>query len=289
MLAVVSCDDQPKGDQGPQFSDKPPGGDAEYVFGVHPLHNPARLYQIFGPVIDALNARIPGVVFRLEASRDYAAFEEKLFSGKFAFALPNPYQTVSAMKHGYRVFGKMGDDENFRGIILVRKDSGITSVADLKGRAVSFPAPTALAGTMMTQYFLQAHGLQVMRDIDIRYVGSQESSIMNVFLGNTAAGATWPPPWRLLSAERPELKEALEPIWITDPLPNNSLMVRRDVLEGMTAKVAAVILHLHEEAAGREMLKAIGLSRFEAADDGTYRPVVEFLEKFSHSVRPLDW
>jgi len=70
----------------------------------------------------------------------------------------------------------MGDDENFRGIILVRKDSAIENVADLKGKAVSYPAPTALAAAMMPQYYLQTHGLDVMNDLDNRYVGSQASS-----------------------------------------------------------------------------------------------------------------
>lgn len=77
----------------------------------------------------------------------------------------------------------MSDDENFRGIILVRKDSGISKVIDLKGRAVSFPAPTALAATMMPQFYMQNNGIDVMNDIEIQYVGSQKSSIMNVFLG----------------------------------------------------------------------------------------------------------
>lgn len=288
-LAVVffisGCGPSPEEAEAPQFSDDPPSAKVEYVFGVHPLHNPARLHQIFGPVVDYLNARIPDVQIRLEASRDYRSFEEKLYARKFAFALPNPYQTVTAAKHGYLIFGKMGDDENFRGIILVRKDSGIKSVMDLKGRAISYPAPTALAATMMPQYCLQTHGLDVMRDVENRYVGSQESAIMNVFLGYTAAGATWPPPWRLLSEERPELKRALDPIWITDSLPNNSLMVRDDVPESLAQRVAALLLHLHENEEGRILLSAIGLSKFEKADDATYRPVIDFLEKFVKNVR----
>lgn len=88
----------------------------------------------------------------------------------------------------------MGDDDNFRGIILVRKDSGIKSVKDLVGKNISYPAPTALAATMMPQWYLHIHGINIHTDITNSYVGSQESSIMNVFLGKSAAGATWPPP-----------------------------------------------------------------------------------------------
>ncbi|MEZ4694041.1 MAG: PhnD/SsuA/transferrin family substrate-binding protein [Aliarcobacter sp.] len=50
-----------------------------------------------------------------------------------------------------KVFAKMGDDENFRGIFLVRKDSGIKNFEDLKGKKISYPAPTALAATILPQ------------------------------------------------------------------------------------------------------------------------------------------
>ena len=104
--------------------------------------------------------------------------------------MPNPYQTVRSLKFGYSVFGKMGNDELFRGIILVRKDGGIRKLSDLKGKTVCYPAPTALAATMMPQYYLQTHGLNVNHDIENLYVGSQESSIMNVLRGHAAAAGT---------------------------------------------------------------------------------------------------
>jgi ABC-type phosphate/phosphonate transport system substrate-binding protein len=190
LFALASgCGRESQSGYTPQFADQPAAGLKEYLFAVHPLHNPERLFAVYGPIVEHLNVNFPGIRFRLEASRNYAEFEKKLYARRFHFALPNPYQTVKALDHGYRVFGKMGDDENFRGIILVRRDGGINSVADLKGKSVSYPAPTALAATMMPQYFLHTHGLDVNRDIKNIYVGSQESSIMNVYLGNVAAAA----------------------------------------------------------------------------------------------------
>ncbi len=201
----------------------------KYIIGIHPLHNPKRLFEVYGPIVDFLNANMPEADFTLEASRNYEEFDRKLYSGHFDFAMPNPYQTVNSLKHGYRVFGKMADDDDFRGIILVRRDSGIKTVADLKGKAVSYPAPTALAATMMPQYYLHTHGIDVNRDIENRYVGSQESSIINVLRGHVAAGATWPVPWKTFSKENPQLASQLEVKWQTEPLQNNGWVVRKDL------------------------------------------------------------
>lgn len=269
----------------PVFSPEPVSDITVYRFGVHPLHNPTRLHEIFSPVMGYLSRQIPGTQFRVEASRNYASYEQKLFAGEFHFALPNPYQTVKALEHGYHVFGKMGDDQNFRGIVLVRRDSGIERVADLRGKSISYPAPTALAATMMPQYFLHTHGLDVIHDVETQYVGSQESSIMNVYLGHSAAAATWLPPWRALSKERPELAETLEVKWQTDPLPNNGLLVRADVPAAVVDRVARLLFSLNEREEGRRMLGRMELSRFEPADDETYRPVRDFVQRFAHEIR----
>ncbi|MCW8931891.1 MAG: phosphate/phosphite/phosphonate ABC transporter substrate-binding protein [Gammaproteobacteria bacterium] len=260
----------------------------EYIFGIHPLHNPQRLQEVFGPLMNYLSDNIPYAQFKLEASRNYATYDEKLYAHKFHFSLPNPFQTINAVDKGYKVFGKMADDENFRGIILVRKDSGIEKETDLIGKAVSYPAPTALAATMMPQYYLQSHGVNVMEDLDNRYVGSQESSIMNVYLKNTVAGSTWPPPWEALSQERPELKRELKVIWQTSFLPNNSLIVLPDVPESIVNKVSQLLFDFHNTNEGKAILSNMHLSRFETANNATYQPVRDFVKQFIKKVRPIN-
>ncbi len=286
---LISCDQQPAEEYTPEYSTSVLiEGDKVIILGIHPLHNPKRLHEIFGPIADYLSKNIEGVKIKVEASRNYAAFDKKLYSRQFHFALPNPFQTVNSLKHGYKVFAKMSDDENFRGIFLVRKDSNIKEVSDLKGQAVSFPAPTALAATMMPQYYLQQHGLNVMQDIDIKYVGSQESSIMNVMVGNTKAGSTWLPPWRALSKERPELAKELKIIWQTSSLPNNSLVVRDDVDKNIVKQVKKLLLNLHKHSQGKKWLDKMELSKFEDATNDTYKPVLAFLKRFNKEVRPTN-
>lgn len=123
-------------------------GPATFRFAVHPLHNPGKLAAAYQPLIDHLNQRLPQVHFVLEASRDYQAFEEKLRARAPEFLLPNPWQTLEAIKVGYHVIAMAGDAEDFRGIFIVRRDSPVQKPGDLRGQAVSYPSPTALAAAM---------------------------------------------------------------------------------------------------------------------------------------------
>ena len=288
-FALVACGQNNSGKTNePQYSAKMPEVGKEYVFAIHPLNNPVRLFEIYGPLIDYLNRNIPEAKFRLEASRNYEEFDKKLYARKFDFALPNPYQTLNSLSYGYHVIAKMGDDYKFTGVILVRRDSGIKKVTDLKGKKVSYPARTAIAATMLPQYYFQTHGLDVNRDIENLYVGSQESSIMNVYMGNVAAGATWPMPWEAFQKEHPEMARELELKWETEPLINNGIVARDDVPQHLAQQVAQLLDTLHTNEEGKVMLARMPLSRFEFADDKRYRIIDDFLHKFSQTVYPIE-
>jgi phosphonate transport system substrate-binding protein len=287
ILLLAACGGEQQ-DYQPDFAVRQDSEVRQYSFAIHPLHNPEMLLERYGPIVDYLNRNIADAHFTLEASRNYEEFDKKLYAGQPDFALPNPYQTLNSLKHGYHVFGKMGDDHNFTGVWLVRRDSGIRKVTDLKGKKVSYPAKTALAATMMPQYYLHTHGIDVNRDVENLYVGSQESSIMNVYLGQVAAGATWPIPWMIFQKDHPNQAAELEKIWETAPLINNGLVARGDMPPELVERVATLFATLHENEEGRAMLARLPISRFERANDASYEVVRSFLDRFSRSVRPLE-
>lgn len=288
LLLLAACGKAPGDDYAPELSAPASGASRVYRVGIHPLHNPQRLMEVYGPIVEAVNATLPEVDIQLEASRNYEEFEKKLYDGQFDFAMPNPYQTLLALRQGYRVIAKMADDQDFRGLILVRKDSAIREVRDLRGKSVAYPAPTALAGTLMPQLYLQTHGLDVNQDVGSLYVGSQESAILNVLRGHVAAAATWTLPWRTFQAEQPEQAGQLDVRWETAPLVNNSWVARQDLPPALVQRFVQGLTGLKDSDRGRQMLSRVPVSAFEPANNATYRPVQVFLDRFSQQVRPIE-
>jgi phosphonate transport system substrate-binding protein len=258
-----------------------------YRLAIHPLYNPQMLSAAYQPLVDHLNAGLTNARLELEASRDYQAFEAKYTHREPDFLLPNPWQTLQAMKVGYQVIAMAGDAQDFKGIFIVRRDSGIKTPADLKGKVVSYPSHTALAAAIMPQYFLYGHGINVTRDIQNAYVGSQESSILNVYLGMSAAGATWPPPWRLFQKNHPKEAADLHVIWETEALINNSVMVRDDVPEAVREQVKKVLFSLAQHPSGMAILEGMSTAGFYAADDASYGVVERYISRFEQVVRPV--
>ncbi|WNO03216.1 PhnD/SsuA/transferrin family substrate-binding protein [Rhodoferax mekongensis] len=258
-----------------------------YRFAVHPLHSPHKLLQTYQPLIDYLNAHLINAHLEVEASKDYGAFEAKVSASEPAFLLPNPVQTLLARQKGYEVMAMAGDASDFKGIFIVRKDSGIRQPQDLKGKTVSYPSPTALAAAIMPQYYLHQQGIDVQRDVKNAYVGSQESSILNAYLGTSAAAATWPPPWRMFQKDNPAEAAQMMQIWETPPLINNSVMAHASVPLPVRQQVKALLLGLKKVPEGVAILEHLETAAFYPADNQSYDVVQQYLQTFEQTVRPV--
>jgi len=289
-LLLAGCEQGGPSPAGPQYTTKPPAAanSNHFHLAVHPLHNPKKLGQAYQPLIDHLNSNVAGASFELEASRDYAAYEAKFRARAPELLLPNPWQSLQAMKVGYRVIAMSGDAADFKGIFVVRRDSPLGTPADLKGKVIAYPAPTALAACIMPQWFLHRHGIDVNRDLDNRYVGSQESAILAAWAGDAAVGVTWPPPWREFQKDHPREAADLKVLWETPPLLNNSFMVRNDVPAAVAERMRELLLALGETPEGRAVLAAMETSRFHTADDASYEPIRDFVARFEKDVRPVE-
>jgi len=256
----------------------------ELIVGIHPYLNTQKTFLAYEPIIRYLEKNIPSTRFTLETSLDYGDYERKLYAGHFDLALPNPLQTLQSTKHGYRIVAKMKPDIVFRGVIVARKEYHIHSVEQLRGHAISFPAPTALAATLMPKYFLYERGLNVDKDAIARYVGSQYSSIMNAYSKDTIAAATWPTPWVRWQHENPKKAEEMELIWETPPLVNNGFVVRSDVDHNLSDRVVALLCALDTFPEGKKLLDDAGFAGFEGASEKTYAPVEHFLRLYDKSL-----
>lgn len=271
----------------PRYQSSAPQLGKVYLFVVNLQHNPLRLFQTYGPLIDYLNRNVPGARFRLEASPDCDQFNRMLRERQVDFALANAVQALNSPPHGYHVIAKMADDRQYVGVILVRRDSGIREVTDLKGKKVAYPSRNCLMGAIMPQYYLHTHGLDVKRDIENLYVGSHESAIMNVYLGNVAAAAARRPSWELFQQQHPDQARELVARWETESLISPAVLARDDVPPHVASRVAQLLDTLHNTEEGRAILARMQLSRFELADDARYRVVEPFVRQFDQTIRPL--
>lgn len=254
-----------------------------YIFGIHPYTNPQSMLEDYSPVVRYLEQKMPGVRFEIEASKDYADYEAKLAARRFHFSLPNPYQTVFALEQGYKVVAKMTPDENFRGLIIARTDSPIRKPADLNGKTMCFVSPTAVAATMLPLLHLAELGVDV-KSLQIKYVGSQDSTILNTYAGDAAACGSTVRFFGGFAKKNPDKAQQIQVLWRTQSLPHNGFVARDDVSPAVARRAAEVLAGLDKDPAVDQSQFKKDQQHFEVASDDTYRPMRKFLADYDKAI-----
>ncbi len=265
---------------------KPSGAasaETTYIFAPHPYLNPQDLHNAYEPVARYLELKIPGTRFRVETSRDYAAYEDKIRTRHIHFGLPNPYQTVFSQNFGYRVIAKMTPDENFRGMMVARKDSKLGNPLDLSGKTLCFSSPSAVAATMLPLLHLHELGLKV-KDNPIKYVGSPISAIMNAYTGDALACGTTVRFWRNWSRDNPDKAAEMETLWPTKSLPHNGVIARDDVPPELAHQVALVLAGMDKDKELDQSQFKLEQAHFELAINETYQPMAAFLKRYDEVI-----
>lgn len=282
VLLAAACGKVPESTYQPEVSQELPKNlqkKVEYTIAIVPEGSQMRVAEAYGPLINYLNARIQGATLILIGPRNHAELDGSLSGRRYNFALVNALQVLQSNARGYQVIAKKGDDDQFYGIFLVRRDSGIQNVGDLKGKKVSYPSPTGVAATVLPKHFLMTHGLNISRDIENLYVGSHEASIMHVYSGKAAAGAAREFSWKAFQKKHPEEAAELKLKWKTEPLIDQAIIARNDVPTALNEQIAKLLIGMSESAEGQGILMRIDTSKFVSANNASYAAAGVFFSK----------
>ncbi|MEI7836074.1 MAG: phosphate/phosphite/phosphonate ABC transporter substrate-binding protein [Planctomycetota bacterium] len=189
-----------------------------------------------------------------------ADFAEKSVDGAFLGSLV----TVLAVdRQGARVLVKPefpGDATTYTGVLIVRADSPVKSIADLAGRQIAM-VKTTMAGHLYPYYLLAAMGLLdcpgAPRPL---WAGTHDDVVKAVIEGTADAGAVKNLRLDEVLARHPDWK--IRRLATSEPVPTNALVVRGDMPAEVAAKLAAAMTGMDKDPRGREVLKVLGMQRF---------------------------
>jgi phosphonate transport system substrate-binding protein len=231
-----------------------------YTFGVVPQFEQRQLLTTWKPLLEELQRRT-GLSFRLAGVPTIPAFEVEFIKGSYDFVYMNPYHFLKAnTSQGYVPIVR--DGAPLQGILVVRRDSGIQSPAELDGRTVAFPAPNALGASLLMRADL-ARVHQV--DVAPLYVKTHNSVYLHVIKGLAEAGGGV---GKTLTEQEQPIRDSLRILYVTRDMPSHPVAVHPRVPKADAEKVRAALLALAAEPEGAALLARIPMKRpFAAAMD----------------------
>jgi len=226
------------------------GLSAQTVLRVTTIPEEAATEQIrkFGPLTKYLE-RMVGAKVEFVPVNDYPAAVEALVNKQVELVWFGGFTYVQAqIRSGGKIIpiAQREEDTKFRSVFITQTNSGIKSLADLKGKQVSFGSPSSTSGHAMPRSFLLEAGIDPEKDFKrVAYSGAHDATIASVVSGRVDAAALDITVWRKFVAENKVDTSKVDVFFTSPPFYNYNWSVHADMPAAQREKITAALLNLN--------------------------------------------
>ena len=239
-----------------------------------------------GELIGRLLERETGLKVKVSVPTSYAAVIEAMGANNVDVGWLAPFAYVLAKdKFGAEVIlaSVRGGSKTYTGQIITHADSGITSLEGLRGKKFAFVEPGSASG------FLYPNALLAAQNIDYKsffsettFAGGHDKVVIAVYNRQVDGGATFgnsvegqaTDARTTVQGTLPDVMEKVRPIATTDPIPNDTVSVRKGLPPDMVAKIRDGLVKVADSAEGMQALKDLyRIDGLAPSTDSEYDPV----------------
>src|SRR5712691_4626174 len=230
----------------------------------------------FGRVLGTL----VGVPVRVTVASDYAAVIEALRNQTADLAFVHPAGYVLANREAKAMIlakNQWHGKTTFSSRFYVRKDSGIKTLEDLRGKTMAFVDPASSSGYIYPMVLLIQRGLVRNRDPktffrEVVFAGSHDASMRALLNGHVDAIVSFD-----LAREQylkdPAERERITWVAETPPIPEAGIAARAGLDPATFAKVRDALLKIQGPPYAALLKRLYDIDGFEPAEDREYDPV----------------
>ena len=221
----------------------------ELRVGLIPSEDAHAMIEASQQVMEQLAAKT-GMKVKPFVANDYNGVIEALRSGKLDIAYLGPFsyvmasQMANAEAFAVAVTKKTGRSA-YQSKVIARKDKGLQSLDQLKGRTFAFVDPSSASGHLFPKAGLMASGFDVDKGFSrVIFSGSHDASIMAVANNKVDAAAVADRIFDSAIKKGLIKSEDFTVIWHSKPIPESPMVWRKNLDEATKQKVAAAMAEI---------------------------------------------
>ena len=252
---------------------------AQQVLRVTTIPEEAATEQVrkFGPIASYLEKKL-GMKVEFTPVSDYPAAVEALVNKKVDLAWLGGFTYVQAsIRSGGKVvpIAQREEDTRFQSVFIAKTDSGIKTLADMKGKQISFGSQSSTSGHLMPRHFLLQAGLDPEKDFRrVAYSGAHDATIASVVSGKVDAAALDITVWKKFTSEGKVDTKAVDVFYTTAPYFNYNWSVHADMPADLRSKLQKALLDIDPATPeGAEILKLNRATRYIPTTPDNYKGI----------------
>jgi phosphonate transport system substrate-binding protein len=255
-----------------------PAVQAQQVFKITaiPDESPTELARKAQPLVKYLEGKL-GMKVEFTPVTDYAAAVEALVNKQVDMAWFGGFTFVQAQ---HRSGGKVvplvqrEEDEKFRSVFITTEPN-IKSLADLKGKTLSFGSQSSTSGHLMPRSYLLAAGVDPDKDLRrVAYSGAHDATVAAVASGKVDAGALNISVWDKLVADKKVDPSKVRVFYTTPTYFDYNWSVHADMPAALREKLTKAMLDLDPATPeGKQILELQRATRFIPTKAENYKGI----------------
>jgi phosphonate transport system substrate-binding protein len=207
---------------------------------------------------------------------DYPAAVESLVNKKVDVVWFGGFTFVQAsIRSGGKIvpLAQREEDTKFQSVFIAKTNSGIKSLADMKGKQVSFGSQSSTSGHLMPRSFLLQAKIEPEKDFKrIAYSGAHDATIASVVSGKVDAAALDITVWQKFVTENKVNTQDVNVFFTTPPYFNYNWSVHADMPVQQREKIKAALLGLNPaNPEHAEILKLNRATRYVTTTPENYK------------------
>ncbi|MEW6514917.1 MAG: phosphate/phosphite/phosphonate ABC transporter substrate-binding protein [Pseudomonadota bacterium] len=236
------------------------------VLGVFPYLSPSQMIEQLAPLRKHIEQTL-GKQVSMQSAPDFLSFVERTAKGDYDLVITAPHMGRLAQKRdGWQLVAMSG--QQTATVILVRKDSGITRLDQLRGKRMATGSLRSVT-YLLAEEALQKKGIKPGQNLDVIETATFSNVVQSVFKGEAAAGATptllWDK-WVHVNAE--QHGQLTEIFRAPPPNPNSFLVMCPPGTDQATIlRLREGLLSFGNTPAGREFLQKSQFESFLPPDE----------------------
>ena len=241
-----------------------------------PDESPTELARKAAPLAKYLERKL-GTRVEFTPVTDYAAAVDALVNKQVDLAWFGGFTYVqAAQRSGGKVLPlvQREEDEKFRSVFIT-SNPAIQSLADLKGRNLSFGSPSSTSGHLMPRSFLLAAGVDPDKHLKrVAFSGAHDATVAAVASGKVDAGALNISVWEKLVADKKVDPAKVRVFYTTPTYYDYNWSVHADMPPALRQKLQQAFTELSPETPeGREILGLQRATRFVPTQPANYKGI----------------
>jgi phosphonate transport system substrate-binding protein len=252
---------------------------AQTVFRVTTIPEEAATEQTrkFGPIVKYLESKLGQKVEFIPVS-DYPAAVEALVNKQVDMVWFGGFTFVQAsVRSGGKIvpIAQREEDTKFQSVFITKPGSGIKTLADLKGKQVSFGSQSSTSGHLMPRSFLLDAKIDPDKDFKrVAYSGAHDATIASVVSGKVDAAALDITVWNKFVKEGKVSDKDAVVFFSTPGYFNYNWSVHADMPVAQRERVKKALLDIDPKTPeGKEILDLNRATRYIATVPENYRGI----------------